>query len=98
MSATLIESAKRHESGSFSAECTTGKVKAEFWFFSTGGVQIVCKNAANRTWRGMGKRYETEAAALDGYKSPEMKANIRAAFEAFAPSVPANVIPGNFNA
>jgi len=44
-------------------------------------VQVIVENAANRAWRGMGKRFENMAAALGNYKTPEIRAMLQAAEE-----------------
>jgi len=60
----------------FSATCE--KVSATVAIHSYG-VQVVCQNAAHKVWRGSGKFFPTIAAAIDNYKSGEMKAIIQAA-------------------
>jgi hypothetical protein len=60
---------------------TCGKVSASVCF-SRFGVQVCCHNAANRAWRGLGRRFETAADALAAYRSAEMRAIIEAAVAA----------------
>lgn len=44
-------------------------------------VQVLCINAAHKAWRGGGRCFRTIPQALEAYKSPEMRAIIRAAAE-----------------
>ena len=39
-------------------------------------VTVIVHNAANRAWRGLGKRFNTVAEALAKYKTPEIRAMI----------------------
>ena len=45
-------------------------------------MQILCVNAAHQAWGGGGRYVRSLGEALECYKSPEMKAIIRAAVEA----------------
>ncbi len=42
-------------------------------------IQVCCKNAAHRVWKGMGRVFDNKTAALASYKSTGMKAMIEAA-------------------
>jgi hypothetical protein len=44
-------------------------------------VQVIVQNASHRVWRGMGKRFPTIEAAVANYRTPEIRALIRAAAE-----------------
>lgn len=61
----------------FSGTC--GNVSAHVSVYRDGAFQVVCKNAANRVWRGMGRRFESLSDAINGYKSGEMRQLIQAA-------------------
>lgn len=52
-------------------------------------VQVICKNAAHKAWRGSGRFFDSVQDAVDGYKSAEMKSMIQAAELAAADTVPA---------
>jgi hypothetical protein len=55
-------------------------------------VRVCCQNAAHRTWRtGAGKLFPTIAEAVAGYKSPAMKAIIRAAGDVESPVQPVSL-------
>lgn len=56
-------------------EAVCGKTTAEV-IVSQSEVWVVCKNASHRVWGGMGKRFDTVAEAINGYKSSAMKAII----------------------
>jgi hypothetical protein len=65
---------------------TSGKISG-FVSLTGQGVRVCCHNAAHRAWRtGAGKLFPTIAEAVAGYKSPDMKAIIRSAGEAHAPT------------
>ncbi len=59
---------------------TCGRVSATVGFPSYGGVSVCCHNASNRVWGKSGRYFRSVAEALDAYRSPEMKAMIRAAY------------------
>ena len=40
---------------------------------ATSYVQVVVQNAANRAWRGMGKRFATVEAAVGAYKTEAIR-------------------------
>jgi hypothetical protein len=42
-------------------------------------VRVIVQNASNRAWRGMGKTFPSIDAALANYKTPAVRAMIRAA-------------------
>lgn len=45
-------------------------------------VRVCVNNASNRAWRGAGKSYRDEAAALENFKTPEVRAIIQAVCKA----------------
>lgn len=55
-------------------------------YVSTSGdrVTVLCQNAANRAWRGMGKSFDSFEAAIAAYKSSAMKTMIEHAKELLA--------------
>ena len=61
---------------------TDGK-KASVTFWSSGGLSVCALNASARRSLPAGHRFENVEDALAGYKSGEMKANIRAAASEF---------------
>lgn len=70
------------ESGKF-FEATCGKISAYVWFGTyTGSINVCCKNASHRAFKGAGRTFWSIEDALAAYKSPEMKAIIQAAWEA----------------
>ncbi len=72
-----VESVSRNEHGLYvTASC--GKVSASVGI-SRFGVQVCCHNAANRAWRGLGRRFETIADAIAGYRSEAMRSIIETA-------------------
>jgi hypothetical protein len=64
----------------FYFEGVCGKVTASVGI-TKHGLQVLCKNASHRAWRGGGKHFHTVQDALANYRSSEMKAIIRAAVE-----------------
>jgi len=62
-------------------QLSCGKASAEIWI-ANDHLFVCCQNASHRVWRGLGKRFDNAAAALDSYKSSAMKAMIQAAVEA----------------
>jgi DNA-binding protein H-NS len=81
MEAQITEVVKDEYSVFVSA--TAGKISASVSIYkgemASLGVQIICKNASHRVWRGAGKLFSSVSEALQNYKSPEMKAIINAA-------------------
>lgn len=68
------------------AHVACGKVEAAVSVM-THGLQVCCMNASNRVWRGAGRFFPSVEAAMENYKSAEMKAIIQAAVaSAFVPS------------
>jgi UDP-N-acetylmuramyl pentapeptide synthase len=65
---------------SFQLQCE--KKRAFVTFERCGRVQVCNQNACHQVWRGAGKFFQSVAEALEGYKSPEMKAMIQAAHDA----------------
>lgn len=78
MTLLINETAKTETATYFDATCN--KVTALVAIYSHG-VQVCCKNASHRTWKGFGKLYPNAEAASASYKSAEMKAIIAAAVE-----------------
>lgn len=76
METTITRTSKTEFSTHVEASC--GKVTA-YVGIGKNGVSVCAYNAAHKTWRGMGRTFRTVAEAIDGYKSAEMKAIIRAA-------------------
>ena len=48
------------------------------------GTRVTVHNASNRAWRGMGRQFTDSLAALDNYKTPEVKRIIAHAAELYA--------------
>ena len=46
-----------------------------------GRVNVCCRNAQHKVWRGLGRFFDSWTEALDGYRSGDMKAAIRTAME-----------------
>jgi len=44
-------------------------------------VQVIVQNAANRAWRGMGKRFANMEAAINAYKTEAIRTMIQTACE-----------------
>lgn len=61
--------------GSREIETTVGS-KRIYVGISSLGVNVLCRNAAHRAWRGTGRFFDDFAAAREGYKSGAMKAAI----------------------
>jgi hypothetical protein len=64
----------------FFCELSCGKQSCEIWV-SADHVMVCNKNASHRAWGGIGKRFDSLADALNGYKSSAMKAMIQTAAE-----------------
>lgn len=61
-------------------EASCGKTCAYVWISKMSDtVNVCCKNASHRAFKGMGRTFRTIDEAIDAYKSPEMKAIISAA-------------------
>ena len=58
--------------------CRYGKIEGS-WL--DGRVNVIVKNAAHRTWGGMGKEYESAEKAIAHYRTPKTKAIIAEAVE-----------------
>lgn len=63
---------------------TNGKKEAFVSFSDSGRVNVLCRNAANKAWRGMGRFFDSAQDALDGYKSGAMKSMIEEALASYA--------------
>lgn len=63
---------------------STEKTEALIGFYKDGSINVVCKNAAHRVWRGAGRHFVSLADALAGYKSASMRALIQAAADVLA--------------
>jgi len=48
---------------------------------ATEYVQVIVQNAANRAWRGMGKRFANMEAAINAYKTEAIRTMIQTACE-----------------
>ena len=81
MAVNLIETL-RDEFGTH-IEAQAGKQKATVSIYKGSlanlGVQVVCQNASHRAFRGAGKFFKDIGAALDNYRSAEMRAIIELA-------------------
>ena len=81
-----IDEIVKDEFGGTHVEATSGKTSATVSIFrgemSHMGVQVICKNASHKCWRGFGKFFSDVNEALSNYKSSEMKAIINAAASA----------------
>lgn len=78
----LIKEAVRGSHGGFHVHAACGNVEAYVGFSRVTGVGVCCMNASNRVWKKAGRTFPSVAAALEGYKSGEMKAIIGAAKDA----------------
>lgn len=79
MTQVLITKHEVTEAGKL-VQLSCGKTSAEIWI-GKDHMFVCCKNASHRVWRGLGKRFDTVAQALDAYKSSAMKSMIQAAVE-----------------
>lgn len=59
-------------------ELRTDKQALSFSRATDGSVNTLILNASHRAYRGGGRVFKSVDAALEGYKSPEVKAMIRA--------------------
>lgn len=62
-------------SGIKGIEAVCGKVTAEVTV-TRSQIIVLCKNASNRAWGGIGRAFESFEAAKAGYKSSAMKSII----------------------
>lgn len=62
-----------------SATFTCDKTAAYVSIGNDGRVNVCCRNASNRVWRGMGQFFSNMSEAMDAYKSSAMKAILSAA-------------------
>ncbi len=88
----LVTETNRTEHGTyFSGTC--GKKSAFVSFYKDGDLRVTCRNACHKVFKGPGRGFNNVAEALEAYKSPEMKAIIRAAdvfnIDAPAPAIAA---------
>ena len=64
-------------------DATAGKISACVCIYkgemSNLGVQVICKNASHKVWRGSGKFFSSIKEALENYKSQEIKEIINVA-------------------
>lgn len=61
-----------------SAEMTAGKKSAFVMInIKTNEVNVICKNAAHKAWKGCGRWFDSIQDAVDGYKSTAMKEMIK---------------------
>lgn len=77
------ESFTVNQSTYFNVELEAGK-QAVNVMIVTGAfnyLNVQVKNAMHRVWKGGGKQFNTSAAAIENYKSAEIKAAIKAAAE-----------------
>lgn len=68
--------------GTVHMELACNKTAAYVGIGKDGSIQVCTYNAAHRAWKGGGKHFRSLAAALENYRSAEMKAIIGAAHEA----------------
>jgi len=59
----------------FLAEMTAG-AHSIIVSISRNEFRVIVQNASNRAWKGMGKAYRDQDAALRSYKTPEIRAMI----------------------
>jgi len=76
-----ITEMSRSKYNSFYFSATCGKKSALVVIDEDGGVDVVVQNASHKTWGGMGKRFQNKQAAVENYKSSELKEIIQTAFE-----------------
>lgn len=81
----VIEQNHTNIGRSVTAEARCGRHSALVLVSDGGGrlgcrpyVHVCVQNASHRAWKGMGKRYDTEAQALEHFKTPAVKAIISA--------------------
>lgn len=61
-----------------SYEAICGKKEAHIYISKTNKtINVTCKNAAHKVWRGLGNSFETLQDALSHYKTSEMKSIIQ---------------------
>ena len=76
----LVEENVKNEYGTF-VTASTGSKSAFITVNKDNSLQVCCKNASHRVWRGFGRYFSDVNEALGGYKSGDMKALIRMAVE-----------------
>lgn len=60
-----------------SYEAICGKKEAHVYISKKSNyINVTCKNASHRVWRGGGRNFETLQNAIEAYKSAEMKSII----------------------
>jgi len=74
--ATVVESSLTNNGLYVQATC--GKTSAFVCIYEYG-VNVICQNASHKVWKKSGKMFSSVDAALQNYKSQEMKAIIQAA-------------------
>lgn len=71
------------DEGTLEITVTAGKRSYSVILCESGTVQVLCLNAAHKTWRGAGRSFQSFDDARDGYKSEAAKLAITEAEEAF---------------
>jgi len=83
----IMVTEQRNENGRVNFEMICGKKAAYVGYHAElGTIDVLCKNASHKVWKGMGRRFWggwSEAKAA--YKSPEMRAMIEHAEDACKP-------------
>lgn len=83
----LIENETRSEYG-ISYSLTCGNKSAYVGFnFTMQSVSVCVKNASHKAYRGNGRRFSDFEAAIEGYKSPEVRSMIRFLSDAIKPEL-----------
>lgn len=60
-------------------EMTTGKHSVMvFVYLSRSEVRVIVQNAMNQAWRGLGKEFASIQAAIENYKTADIKAMLQA--------------------
>jgi len=77
----LIIQSETVEAGKY-FEASCGKTVAHVYVSNAGYINVCCKNASHKAWKGNGRYFRTFDEALAGYKSADMKAIISAVMEA----------------
>ena len=60
---------------------STGNRSAFITINKDNSLQVCCKNASHKVWKGLGRYFDNIDDAIAGYKSGEMKALIRMAVD-----------------
>ena len=63
-------------------EADCGKTSAHIYISRAGYINVCCKNASHKVWKGSGRYFRTFDEVLAGYKSAEMQAIINAVLQA----------------